>query len=37
LIVDLEIFEVFEANTALGTLAHLHNVFLDVLECVDFT
>ncbi|KAI6748299.1 hypothetical protein HG530_015579 [Fusarium avenaceum] len=29
--------EVFEADTALGTFAHFHNVLLDMLERVDFT
>jgi hypothetical protein len=29
--------EVFEADTTLGTLAHFHNVLLDMLERVDFT
>lgn len=37
LIVDLQIMEVFEADTALGTFAHFHNVLLDMLERVDFT
>lgn len=37
LVVDLEVLEAFEADTALGALAHLHDVLLDVLERVDFS
>lgn len=37
LIVDLEVLKAFKTDTALTTLAHLHDILFDVLERVDFT
>lgn len=36
LIVDLEVFKVFEANATFSALAHFLDVLFDVLERVDF-
>lgn len=36
LVILLEVLEILEANTTFGTLAHLRNVLLDMLERVDF-
>lgn len=37
LVIDLEIFKVFEPDTAFCSLAHFLDILFDVLERVNFT